>query len=80
MQVIFLTPDVIHLQDLSDWTYQGWLLSDYLRGLTTNGYQLKDYPVPNSMVTIILGLPGNDRSNSGSRETASRRDIVRLGE
>ena len=42
--------------DYPDWVYQGVLLHGVLSGHTVAGYALKQYPVPNSTTTIVLGL------------------------
>ncbi len=42
--------------DYVEWTYQGVLLRNLLQGHADAGYLLKDYPVPNSVTTIALGL------------------------
>jgi len=44
------------LGDYSEWTYHGVLLRDWLQGHLDQGYVLKNYPVPNSLTTVGLGL------------------------
>ncbi|HUY18551.1 MAG TPA: hypothetical protein VMV15_04930 [Candidatus Binataceae bacterium] len=44
------------LQDYPDWVYQGWLLSRIISGHAMSGYTLAHYPVPNTSVTLALGL------------------------
>ena len=44
------------LGDYPEWTYHGVLLRDVLQGHADSGYSLKNYPVPNSLTTIGLGL------------------------
>ncbi len=44
------------LGDFPDWVYQGSLLARHMRGLPDAGHALKMYPVPNSTVTVVLGL------------------------
>jgi hypothetical protein len=42
--------------DYAEWTYHGVLLRDVLQGHPDAGYALKNYPVPNSLTTVGLGL------------------------
>lgn len=42
--------------DYVEWTYHGVLLRDWLQGHPDSAYLLKNYPVPNSLTTIGLGL------------------------
>ncbi|HYL60049.1 MAG TPA: hypothetical protein VEU51_14355, partial [Candidatus Acidoferrales bacterium] len=44
------------LQDYPDWLYQGWILSRMLAGHAPAGYRIAPYPVPNTIVTLTLGL------------------------
>ena len=44
------------LGDYAEWTYQGVLLWNVLQGHADAAYQIKNYPVPNSMTTIVLAL------------------------
>ena len=44
------------LGDYAEWTYHGVLLRNTLEGHPDPGYQLKHYPVPNSLTTVGLGL------------------------
>ena len=44
------------LGDLSDWAYEGALLARHVRGIPDASHLLKHYPVPNSTVTVLLGL------------------------
>ena len=44
------------LTDFANWTYQGVLLSDHLRGVPDTAHMLKSYPVPNSAVTVGIGV------------------------
>jgi hypothetical protein len=42
--------------DYSEWSYHGLLLRDVLQGHPDSAYVLKNYPVPNSFTTVVLGL------------------------
>lgn len=42
------------LQDFNEWTYQGWLVGQILRGADIP-FGLKPWPVPNAAVQLILG-------------------------
>jgi hypothetical protein len=53
--LLFLLPPIIYLQDLSDWTFQSWLFSKYITGEPLTHHILKQYPVPNSLVTVVMG-------------------------
>lgn len=44
------------LQDYPDWLTQGKLFSDLLRGQLASEYTFKAAPVPNSVVTVCIGL------------------------
>ena len=43
------------LGDYAEWTFHGVLLRNVLRGHADAAYLLKNYPVPNSMTTWVLG-------------------------
>jgi hypothetical protein len=47
---------VLPLQDIPDWTYQGWLLERLLAGDPRAAVELKTYPVPNTLVTLIAAM------------------------
>ena len=53
---ILVHPTIPSLTDYSNWTYQGVLLRDHLRGLPDQAHALKPYPVPNSAATLGIGL------------------------
>ncbi|HEV2578646.1 MAG TPA: hypothetical protein VGU25_15685 [Acidobacteriaceae bacterium] len=42
--------------DYVEWTYHGVLLRDWLQGHPDSAYLLKNYPVPNNLTTVGLGL------------------------
>ena len=44
------------LTDYANWTYQGVLLRDHLLGRPDVAHVLKRYPVPNSAVTVGIGV------------------------
>ena len=44
------------LGDFPDWVTQGAMLARRMRGVPDAAYALKTYPVPNSTVTVLLGL------------------------
>ncbi len=44
------------LTDLGDWTYEGVLFGEHLRGVADPAHHLKVYPVPNSTITVAIGL------------------------
>lgn len=44
------------LTDYANWTYQGVLLARHLHGIPDSAHVLKLYPVPNSTVTVGIGL------------------------
>ncbi len=54
--VILVHPTIPSLTDYANWTYQGVLLRDHLRGLPDPAHALKPYPVPNSAATWGIGL------------------------
>jgi hypothetical protein len=47
---------ILPLQDIPDWTYQGWLLDRLLAGDPRAAVELKPYPVPNTLVTLIAAI------------------------
>ena len=53
--LLFARPAAPALGDYAEWTYHGVLLRDVLQGHADAGYVLKNYPVPNSMTTWVLG-------------------------
>jgi hypothetical protein len=54
--IFFRTSAMPIFGDYAEWTYHGVLLRDVLQGHPDAGYILKNYPVPNSMSTLGLGL------------------------
>jgi hypothetical protein len=44
------------LSDHPDWVYQGYVFSKMLRGAALPHYSIRPYPVPNSTLTLVLGL------------------------
>lgn len=53
---LFLHSAPPSLTNYADWTYQGILLKELLLGHSDLWHRLKPYPVPNSTVTIGIGL------------------------
>ena len=54
--VLFAHAGLPVLGDYGEWSYHGALLRDVLAGHADAAYQLKHYPVPNSLTTVALGL------------------------
>ena len=52
--VLHHTPPL--LGDYPAWVYSGKLLALHLHGIPTPGHVLKHYPVPNSTLTVIIGV------------------------
>jgi hypothetical protein len=44
------------LQDYPDWLYQGFLFSRFLIGHAPAQYSIRPYPVPDTALTVIIGL------------------------
>jgi len=54
--LMFRTVNAAVFGDYSEWTYHGVLLRDFLRGHPDSLYVLKNYPVPNTLTTVGLGV------------------------
>jgi hypothetical protein len=54
--VLMLRPSQPCLTDYANWTYQGVLFAEHLRGVADATHLLKPYPVPNSASTLMIGL------------------------
>jgi hypothetical protein len=54
--IVLHTPIAPPLGDYAEWTYHGILLRNLLSGHPDTAYLLKDYPVPNSLSTVGLGV------------------------
>ena len=49
-------PPIVPLQDMNEWIYQGGILASILRGAPIHSVIIANYPVPNSLMQLILGL------------------------
>ena len=54
--ILLASPYALALGDYAEWTYHGALLRDVLQGHAAAAYELKLYPVPNSLTVAGLGV------------------------